>query len=84
MKSEAPPQVESRRARMAVNVAVLLFGSAGLFAKWIQLPALQLAMWRVSISFFCLLMYNSLKKQVRSVVNNHLKCSSVIIRNVPV
>lgn len=67
MKSEAPPQVESRRARMAVNVAVLLFGSAGLFAKWIQLPALQLAMWRVSISFFCLLMYNSLKKQVRSV-----------------
>jgi drug/metabolite transporter (DMT)-like permease len=43
-----------RQSLLFVNVSVLLFGSAGLFAKWIRLPALQLTLGRVLVSFICL------------------------------
>ena len=39
-----------KRAILSVNIAVLLFGLAGLFAKWIQLPAISITFGRVLFS----------------------------------
>ena len=39
-----------RRALLSVNLAVVLFGLAGLFAKWVALPALGIAFGRVLFS----------------------------------
>ncbi len=43
-----------RRALAEVNIAVLLFGLAGLFARWIPLPALAIAFGRVLFSSLAL------------------------------
>ena len=45
---------ERRRAFAAVNIAVLFFGLAGLFAKWIALPALAITFGRVLFSSLAL------------------------------
>lgn len=39
-----------KRAILSVNIAVLLFGLAGLFAKWVQLPAISITFGRVLFS----------------------------------
>ena len=46
-----------KRAVIFVNIAVLLFGLAGLFAKWIQLPAIGITFGRVLVSSISLGMY---------------------------
>lgn len=52
-----------RRAVLAVNLAVLLFGLAGLFAKWINLPAIAITFGRVLFSSAALGLYLLLRKQ---------------------
>ncbi|MBQ7064774.1 MAG: DMT family transporter [Firmicutes bacterium] len=42
--------VMKRSALLAVNLAVFLFGLAGLFAKWIQMPAMAITFGRVMFS----------------------------------
>ena len=39
-----------KRALLSVNAAVLLFGLAGLFARWIHLPAIEITFGRVLFS----------------------------------
>ena len=43
-----------KRGILAVNLAVLLFGLAGLFAKWIRLPAIAITFGRVLFSSLAL------------------------------
>lgn len=38
------------RALIQVNLAVFLFGTAGLFAKWLDLPAIAITLGRVVFS----------------------------------
>ena len=52
-----------KRAVIAVNLAVLLFGLAGLFAKWIRLPALSITFGRVLFSSAALGLYMLARKQ---------------------
>ena len=52
-----------RRAILSVNVAVLLFGLAGLFAKWIHLPAIGITFGRVFFSLIALGIYHIVRKQ---------------------
>ena len=52
-----------KRAVIAVNLAVLLFGLAGLFAKWIRLPALSITFGRVLFSSAALGLYMLVRKQ---------------------
>lgn len=52
-----------RKALVSVNLAVLLFGLAGLFAKWIQLPAIGITFGRVFFSSLALLVFLSGKRQ---------------------
>ncbi len=46
-----------RASFLTVNLAVLLFGLAGLFARWISLPALYITFGRVFISSITLAVY---------------------------
>ena len=46
-----------KRGILAVNLAVLLFGLAGLFAKWIRLPAIAITFGRVLFSSLALGLY---------------------------
>lgn len=46
-----------------VNVAVLLFGFAGLFAKWIALPSILITLGRVVFSSITLFIYAKITKQ---------------------
>lgn len=50
-------------AFISVNFAVLLFGLAGLFAKWIQLPALTITFGRVLFSSIALGLFMLFRKQ---------------------
>ena len=50
-------------AVLSVNFAVLLFGLAGLFAKWIHLPAIGITFGRVLFSSAALGTYNLFRKQ---------------------
>ena len=52
-----------KRAIVSVNAAVLLFGLAGLFAKWISLPAICITFGRVLFSSLALGLYLSLTGQ---------------------
>ena len=47
----------NRKALFSVNLAVLLFGLAGLFAKWIQIPAIGITFGRVLFSSLALLLF---------------------------
>ena len=40
-----------------INVAVFLFGLAGLFAKWIDIPAIGITLGRVFFSSITLFVY---------------------------
>lgn len=53
----------NRRAVFSVNFAVLLFGLAGLFAKWIHLPAIGITFGRVLFSSLALGIYLLVRKQ---------------------
>ena len=52
-----------KRAFIPVNFAVLLFGLAGLFAKWISLPALTITFGRVLFSSISLGLFMLIRKQ---------------------
>lgn len=52
-----------KRAVLSVNFAVLLFGLAGLFAKWIDLPALIITFGRVLFSSLTLGLFMLIRKQ---------------------
>ena len=51
------------RAALSVNIAVLLFGLAGLFAKWIHIPAIGITFGRVLFSSIALGIYILVRKQ---------------------
>ena len=50
-------------ALISVNIAVLLFGLAGLFAKWIHLPAICITFGRVFFSSVSLALYMLIRRQ---------------------
>ena len=52
-----------RRAFLSVNIAVLLFGMAGLFARWIHLPAIGITFGRVLFSSAALGIYLLVRRQ---------------------
>lgn len=52
-----------KRAVISVNLAVFLFGTAGLFAKWISLPAIGITFGRVFFSSLALLVFVLFTKQ---------------------
>ena len=52
-----------KRAIVPVNIAVLLFGMAGLFAKWIGLPALLITFGRVFFSSVTLGLFMLARRQ---------------------
>lgn len=52
-----------KHAIICVNIAVLLFGLAGLFAKWIHLPAICITFGRVLFSSISLGLYILIKRQ---------------------
>ena len=52
-----------KNAFISVNFAVLLFGLAGLFAKWIRLPALTITFGRVLFSSIALGLFMLFRKQ---------------------
>ena len=52
-----------KRAFFFLNIAVLLFGLAGLFAKWIHLPAIGITFGRVLLSSAALGVFNLVRKQ---------------------
>ena len=52
-----------KHAIISVNIAVLLFGLAGLFAKWIHLPAICITFGRVLFSSVALSLYMLIRKQ---------------------
>ena len=52
-----------RQAMLFVNLAVLLFGLAGLFAKWIHLPAIEITFGRVLFSSIALGAYMRIRRQ---------------------
>lgn len=52
-----------KKALLSVNLAVLLFGLAGLFAKWIHLPTISITFGRVFFSSIALGLFMLVKKQ---------------------
>lgn len=52
-----------KRSVLFVNIAVLLFGLAGLFAKWINLPAISITFGRVLFSSVALGAFMLLRKE---------------------
>ncbi len=52
-----------KHAVLSVNLAVLLFGLAGLFAKWIRLPAIFITFGRVLFSSAALGIYMLIRRQ---------------------
>lgn len=55
--------MEKKKAVLYVNLAVLLFGAAGLFAKGLALPAVVITFGRVFFSFAALLLYTLAARQ---------------------
>ncbi len=52
-----------KKAILSVNIAVLLFGLAGLFAKWISLPSVGITFGRVLFSSVTLGLYMLIRRQ---------------------
>ncbi len=52
-----------KHAFLSVHIAVLLFGLAGLFAKWIRLPAIGITFGRVLFSSIALGLYIAIRHQ---------------------
>src|SRR5215831_15562025 len=64
--SQASPESRSRTAAIALlHVAVLLFGFAGLFGKWIALPPAAIVLGRTTIAAFALAMLLALRRSPR-------------------
>jgi drug/metabolite transporter (DMT)-like permease len=72
-----------RQGLFTVNIAVLLFGLAGLFAKWIHLPAIGITFGRVLFSSLALGIYILVRKQSFRIANGKdlffLLCAGVIL-----
>ena len=51
------------RALIQVNLAVFLFGTAGLFAKWLDLPAIAITLGRVVFSSLALGLFALVTRQ---------------------
>ena len=51
-----------KKSLLSIHLAVLLFGLAGLFAKWVQLPAVIIVLGRVIFSSISLLVLLKIKK----------------------
>ena len=65
--------MNKKRALLQANAAVLLFGMAGLFAKWISLPSIGITFGRVFFSSITLLLYSVLtKKNIKVKNKKHL------------
>lgn len=60
-----------KRAILSVNLAVFLFGTVGLFAKWISLPAIGITFGRVLFSSLALLTFALLTRQSLRVRGKH-------------
>lgn len=52
-----------KQAIISINIAVLLFGLAGLFARWIHLPAICITFGRVLFSSIALGLYSLIRRQ---------------------
>jgi drug/metabolite transporter (DMT)-like permease len=61
--------MKDSRAILLVNISVLLFGAAGLFAKWISLPAVAMTFGRVLFSSAALLLFCLVRKEPLKVQN---------------
>src|SRR5258706_6090713 len=48
--SDPPPRSDAPHALLALHAAVLLFGFAGLFGKWLALPAVTIVFGRSAIA----------------------------------
>lgn len=59
-----------KHAIISVNIAVLLFGLAGLFAKWIHLPAICITFGRVLFSSAALGIYMLIRKHSFRITKN--------------
>lgn len=55
--------MSTKQTTIAVNIAVLLFGMAGIFTKWISLPAIGITFGRVVFSSLALFLFSLIKKQ---------------------
>ena len=72
-----------RQAVLSVNIAVVLFGLAGLFARWIHLPAIGITFGRVLFSSIALGIYILARKQSFRIENRKdllfLLCAGMIL-----
>ena len=72
-----------RRDIVFVNIAVLLFGLAGLFAKWIHLPAIGIVFGRVLFSSIALWSYLFIRTQSFRIANRRdlllMLCAGAIL-----
>ena len=62
----------NKRSLIYVNTAVLLFGLAGLFAKWIELPSIWISAGRVCFSSIALAVFMLIRKERFSVSKKDL------------
>ena len=53
----------NKRSLIYVNTAVVLFGLAGLFAKWIELPSIWISAGRVCFSSIALVVFMLIRKE---------------------
>lgn len=65
-----------KKSLFSIHIAVLLFGLAGLFAKWIQLPAVIIVLGRVIFSSVSLLLLLKIKK---TSVRLHIKRDYILM-----
>ena len=61
--------IMKKHAVISVNIAVLLFGLAGLFARWIHLPAIAITFGRVVFSSAALGIYMLVRRQSLRIAN---------------
>lgn len=59
------------RSMIFINIAVFLFGLAGLFAKWIDVPAIGITLGRVFFSSISLYIYSFIVKENIRVEKKH-------------
>lgn len=61
--------MEQKKAIIYINLSVFLFGMAGLFAKWLDLPAICITFGRVMFSSISLFIYCRIVKQSLKIEN---------------
>lgn len=62
--------MERKKAIIYVNLSVFLFGMSGLFAKWLDLPAICITFGRVLFSSIALFIYCRIAKQSLKIKNS--------------